>query len=88
MSVEKVKAFYEKVAEDEALQKELKALAEREKLLQTELVKIASASGFNFTIEDACKARLEKVRDISDEALGAKIRAECDITLLCGGSSA
>ena len=44
MSVENVKAFYERVAEDEALQEKLKALAEREeedKELREELQALA-----------------------------------------------
>ena len=49
MSVENVKAFFDKVAEDKALQEKLKALAEREEALYADLVQVASAAGCEFT---------------------------------------
>ena len=71
MSVANVKAFFEKVAEDEALQEKLKALAEREEAMYADLVEIASAAGFEFTTADARRARVDVARDLSDEELDA-----------------
>lgn len=88
MSVESVKAFFEKAAEDEALLNEMRVLAKREIALYGELVQIASAAGFKFNIEDARRARLESARELDDEELGAIVSEPCEIQLLCGGGSA
>jgi predicted ribosomally synthesized peptide with nif11-like leader len=69
MSVENVKAFFEKVAEDDALQEKLRALAEREEAIYADLVKIASAAGCEFTTQDARKAHVDVVRELSEENL-------------------
>ena len=71
MSVEKVKAFFAKAAEDKDLQKKLKALAEREEAVYADLVKIASAAAFKFTTVDARKARVGAARELSKEELDA-----------------
>jgi predicted ribosomally synthesized peptide with nif11-like leader len=69
MSVDNVKAFFEKAADDDALQQKLKALAEREEAVYADLVETASAAGFDFTKEDARKARVASVRELSEEEL-------------------
>ena len=71
MSVEKVKAFFAKAAEDKNLQKKLKAVAEREEAMYADLVKIASAAGFEFTTADARKAHAAAVRELSADELDA-----------------
>ena len=71
MSVENVKAFFEKVAEDKELQEKLKALAEREEAMYADLVQIASAAGFEFTTADARKAHVAAASELSDEELDA-----------------
>lgn len=71
MSVENVKAFFEKVAEDKDLQEKLKALAEREEALYADLVQIASAAGFKFTTADARKAHAAAARELSADELDA-----------------
>ena len=77
MSVENVKAFFQKVAEDERLQEKLKALRERHADKSepdeegfSDLVELASAAGFEFTTADARKARLQARKELSDEELG------------------
>jgi len=69
MSVENVKAFFEKVSEDEVLQEKLKALPEREEAIYADLVQIASGAGFEFTTADIRKARVEAIRELSAEEL-------------------
>ncbi len=69
MSVESVKAFFEKAAKDGELQKKLNTLAEREKDIYADLSKIALEVGCNFTPQDARKAHVKMVREISDEKL-------------------
>ncbi|MCP4292044.1 MAG: Nif11-like leader peptide family natural product precursor [bacterium] len=69
MSVENVNVFFEKVSGNEELQMKLKALAEREKGIYADLVKIASEVGCNFTAQDARKAHVKTVRELSKEKL-------------------
>ena len=66
-----MKAFFEKAADDEALQEKLKALAEREEAIYADLAEMASGAGFQFTTADARKARVEATRQLSDEELDA-----------------
>jgi predicted ribosomally synthesized peptide with nif11-like leader len=85
MSVENVKAFFEKAAEDESLQEKLKALAEREETIYADLVDMASAAGFQFTTADARKARMQTAQELSDEELeaaaGGRVRPVCVVGL-------
>lgn len=71
MSVKNVGAFFEEVEGNKALQEKLKALgrkaANNEKEAIAELVKIASAAGFEFTLDDFSKARSEKWKISADE---------------------
>jgi len=71
MSVEKVKAFFAKAAEDKDLQKKLKTLAKREEALYADLAKMASKAGFKFTTADARKARIAAARKLSEKELDA-----------------
>jgi predicted ribosomally synthesized peptide with nif11-like leader len=71
MSVKNVHAFFAKAAEDKDLQKKLKALGEREEAMYAELVKTASATGFQFTTADARKARASAARKLSAQELDA-----------------
>ena len=71
MSVENVKAFFEKVEGDKALQAKLQALnakagENRDKEI-AELLEIASAAGFEFTSDDFAKARSQKLGISEDE---------------------
>jgi predicted ribosomally synthesized peptide with nif11-like leader len=62
MSVEKVKAFFEKVERDKVLQAKLKALPKTVKKLDNtviELVKIAEEAGFKFTPSDFASAKAQ-----------------------------
>lgn len=72
MSVKNVMAFFEKVEGNKALQEKIKVLdwkvEDNEKEAITELVKIASAAGFEFSLDDFAKARAEK-RKISEDEL-------------------
>ena len=77
MSVENVKAFFEKAAEDEALQEKLKALAEREEAIYADLVHIASEAGCEFTTADARKARVEAVRELSEQEMEQVAGGSC-----------
>lgn len=71
MSVKNVKAFYEKVEGDKTLQAKLKALDRKAedsvKEAIAELTKIASGTGFEFTIDDFFKAKSEKLETSTDE---------------------
>jgi predicted ribosomally synthesized peptide with nif11-like leader len=64
MSAKNVKAFFEKVEKNKALQEDIKRLDKKaednEKEAIAELVKIAYAAGFEFTLNDFIKARAEK----------------------------
>jgi predicted ribosomally synthesized peptide with nif11-like leader len=75
MSVKDVRAFYEKVAEDKALQTKVKALAEKvrsqEEAAVKEIVGIASAAGFRFTTADLESARKERIEKLSEQDLQA-----------------
>jgi len=71
MSVENVKAFFLKAAEDEALRAKLKALAEREEALYEDLVRIAAEAGFEFTAQDVRKAHATADRELTDDELDA-----------------
>ena len=75
MSVENVKAFFEKVAEDEALQEKLKAAREKRKAAveaaRAEVVSIASEAGFEFTPADLAQAREQATRELSMDELKA-----------------
>ena len=71
MSAKNVKAFFEKVAEDKALQAKLRALDKKagiEKAI-ADLVKIASAAGFEFTAQDLAQARRAQARKLSASEL-------------------
>ncbi|MFZ5642574.1 MAG: Nif11-like leader peptide family natural product precursor [Bacillota bacterium] len=80
MSVIQVKAFFEKVEEDKALQEKLKALDKKaKKALDTaidELVEIARMEGFIFTPQDLVDARNQKPE--TSEQLQPWARANCE----------
>ena len=72
MSAENVKAFFEKAEGDKALQEKLKALAEQEEAREAgdeELVKIASAAGYEFTADDVAEVRKESAGELSEDEL-------------------
>jgi len=75
MSVSNVKAFFEKVAKDKALQVKLKALDKRAKENHdeaiAEIVKIASAAGIEFTPKDLAQARQARARKLTAAELQA-----------------
>ena len=63
MSVKKVKAFFEKVEGDKALQAKLKTLGKKPnetmEAAMSELIEIARTEGFEFTSQDFAEARNE-----------------------------
>jgi predicted ribosomally synthesized peptide with nif11-like leader len=71
MSVKNVHAFFAKAAEDKDLRKKLNGLAEREEALYADLVKTASAAGFEFTTADARKAHAAALRELRADELDA-----------------
>ena len=79
MSVHNVVAFFDKVEKDEALQRKLKALAEKRKAqdraMVAELVKIAEDAGFKFTAADYAEARRQEPSKLSASEL-ARRRSE------------
>ena len=76
MAVADVHAFFEKVEGDSSLQQQLKAVAsggqQRDEAV-AEIVKIAAAAGFAFTLEELQTAANRPARDeeLSDEELKA-----------------
>jgi predicted ribosomally synthesized peptide with nif11-like leader len=76
MSIDNVKAFFEKVQQDESLQDKLKAIREDAEKGESgleaaadEVVGIASGAGFDFTREDLLEARQMRTDELSDEQL-------------------
>jgi predicted ribosomally synthesized peptide with nif11-like leader len=74
-----VKKFFEMVVKEKALQSELKALDKKAnealESVKSELVEIAKAAGFKFTLQDLEKARREEVKELS--AHGKRLPAGC-----------
>ena len=75
MSVENVKAFVEKVAEDKALQEKLRAVREKMKAemeaARAEVASIASEAGFEVTAADLAQAREQAAQELSMDELKA-----------------
>ena len=75
MSVENVKAFFEKVADDEALQGKLRAVREKMKAemeaARAEVASIASEAGFEVTASDLAQAREQATQELSMDELRA-----------------
>lgn len=73
MSVENVKAFFDKVEEDKGLQDKVKGLAEKRKAHDAEtasgMVKIAAEAGLEFTAADLAEARKSAVGELSEDEL-------------------
>jgi predicted ribosomally synthesized peptide with nif11-like leader len=70
MSIKNVKAFFEKVEGDKALQDKLKALESKiESAAAAELVKIAAGCGIRFTIADLAAARKKTDRALSKDEI-------------------
>jgi predicted ribosomally synthesized peptide with nif11-like leader len=92
MSVENVKAFFEKVEEDEALQDKVKKLAENRKAhdeeMASEMVKIAAAAGLDFTADDLAAARRSIAGELSEDELrtiaGGTVGYSCTGVLMKG----
>jgi bacteriocin propeptide, TIGR03798 family len=79
MSIEEVKAFFEKVEEDKPLQEKLKVMDTKGDLNETieELVKIAATHGFAFTSQDFIKVRNEQTKILGQ--LEQQVRSECKV---------
>lgn len=79
MSVKSVMAFFEKVEEDEGLQRKLKSLTEKYKApidpVISELVIIASEAGYDFTAEDCINARSQVAEKVSGSELKQVVSA-------------
>lgn len=73
MSVENVKAFFDKVEEDKGLQDKVKGLAEKRKAhdaeAASEMVKIAAEAGLEFTAAHLVEARKSTVGELSEDEL-------------------
>jgi predicted ribosomally synthesized peptide with nif11-like leader len=81
MSVDNVKAFFEKVEEDRALQEQLKTLrqntpAEKDQAVRT-LITIAAGAGFEFTAEDFQNAWSEGSNLTQDAGSADVQRSDC-----------
>ena len=85
MSVENVKAFFDKVEEDKGLQGKVKALAEKRKAQDeetaSEIVNIAAETGLDFTADHLAEARKGIVEDLSEDELrsvaGGRVGYSC-----------
>jgi predicted ribosomally synthesized peptide with nif11-like leader len=81
MSIEEVKAFFEKVEEDKSLQDKLKVLDQKAKgsLHEAidELVKIAGTQGFAFSPQDFVTIRNEQSKILGQ--LEKQKRADCEV---------
>ena len=73
MSVENMKAFFEKAEGDEALQAKLKALTEKHEpqsdAAVAELIQIASEAGHEFTADHVAHAQKAAAGELSEEEL-------------------
>ena len=90
MSVDNVKAFYDKVEGDKGLQRKVFALRKKgkgDKEAVAELIKIASTAGFKFTPAHLSQARKQAPAKLSDDELksvaGGGQSAKCDVLELC-----
>ena len=101
MSVEQVKAFFNKVKEDAALAQKLKDAqatykgdtSDKEAAVAAIVIPVAKSAGFNFTVED-CKAAFDKSEgEASEDELnavaggGAEDYCGVPIVLGCAGFS-
>ncbi|NOZ23319.1 MAG: Nif11-like leader peptide family natural product precursor, partial [Planctomycetes bacterium] len=70
MSVENMKAFFEKVEGDEALQAKVKALIDKHEpksdAAAAELVKIASEAGYDFSTDHVAQAQKAAKGELSE----------------------
>ncbi len=90
MSVENVKAFFDKVEEDSDLHDKVKALAEKRKAhdeeTASEMVKIAADAGLEFTADHLAEARNATVGELSEDELrtvaGGMVGYSCTGTLM------
>lgn len=83
MSLDNVKAFYGKLANDETLREKVNALSQRENLsgveITEELIRIADEAGFLFSPDELAEAKKEYAKRLSDDdlqALGASMNTE------------
>ncbi len=88
MSVKNVKAFFEELEGDKALQGKLKVVAENRNIQEAvvDLVKIAAEAGFKFTSTDYTEARKQAAEELPEAELKAVTAGVpgCPVGYKCG----